>query len=231
MLIKRSNAKTCDKFVLKFNGKKMEQCSSYKYLGVHLDQSLNWKIHVNYLCRKLSRMCGVFSKLRHCCSRNLLKVIYYALVESHLQYCNIVWGNASEITLKPLKNLQSKIIKIMCFAPYQSDDEDSLYTELKLLDLNKLHKLAQAKFIYKYKNQKLLNAFENFFTASHSHHNYALRSRDTNDYQSVWGRTQYGMKKLQYAGVQLWNTIPHEIRNEISLEIFKRKYKVFLIGT
>ena len=73
MIIKRKSKKIPENIILKFNGKKMEQCLTYKYLGVHLDESLNWKAHVDYLCKKLSKMCGIFSKLRHCCSKDLMK--------------------------------------------------------------------------------------------------------------------------------------------------------------
>ena len=142
-----------DNIILKFNGKKMDQCSTYKYLGVHLDENLNWKAHVDYLCKKLSKMCGIFSKLRHCCSKDLMKAIYFALVESHMQYCNMIWGNANQNVLKPLINLQNKIMKIICFAPYSSDEVESLYVDLKLLSLQKLHKLSKAKFMFKFKMQ------------------------------------------------------------------------------
>ena len=134
MIIRRGYRKSDNIFSLKFNGKKMEQCSTYKYLGLHIDEKMNWKNHVKYLCEKLSKMCGIFAKLRHCCNKALLRTIYFALVESHLQYCNIIWGNASEKTLAPLVKLQDKIIRIICFAQPESRIED-LYNDLKLLDL------------------------------------------------------------------------------------------------
>ena len=229
MIIKRKSKKIPENIILKFNGKKMEQCLTYKYLGVHLDESLNWKAHVDYLCKKLSKMCGIFSKLRHCCSKDLMKVLYFALVKSHLQYCNMIWGNANKNVLKPLINLQNKIIKIMCFAPYASDEVESLYTDLKLLSLEKLHKLSKAKFMYKFKNAKLPSNFDNFFTASHSQHNYALRSRDTSDYRRVWGKTRFGKQMLQDEEVQLWNNISTEIRNSNSIIVFKKFYKIYLL--
>ena len=207
----------------------MEQCSTYKYLGVHLDENLNWKTHIDYLCKKLSKMCGIFSKLRHCCSKNLLKVIYFALVESHMQYCNMIWGNANEHILKPLISLQNKIIKIICFAPYSSDEVESHYADLKLLNLKQLHKLSKAKFMYKFKNGKLPASFDNFFTVAHHQHNYALRSRETNDYKRVWGKTRFGKQMLQDEGVQLWNNISPEIRNSNSINIFKNFYKTYLL--
>ena len=117
----------------------------------------------------------------------------------------------------------------MCFAPYASDEVESLYTDLKLLSHEKLHKLSKAKFMYKFKNAKLPSNFDNFFTASHSQHNYALRSRDTSDYRRVWGKTRFGKQMLQDEGVQLWNNISTEIRNSNSIIVFKKFYKIYLL--
>ena len=121
MIIRRGYRKSDNIFSLKFNGKKMEQCSTYKYLGLHIDEKLKRKNHVKYLCEKLSKMCGIFAKLR-------------------------LWGSASEKTLAPLVKLQDKIIRIICFAQPESRIED-LYNDVKLLDLTQLNKLTKAKFV------------------------------------------------------------------------------------
>ena len=84
------------------NDSTLERCSSYKYLGVYFDEKLDWKIHIKYLCEKIGKVCGYLSKLRHCTSVKIQKMIYSAIVKSHLQYCNIVWGDASETAIKPL---------------------------------------------------------------------------------------------------------------------------------
>ena len=41
MLVRRRNIKT-QEFSLKYNGKKMERCVFYKYLGIYIDEKLNW---------------------------------------------------------------------------------------------------------------------------------------------------------------------------------------------
>ena len=46
------------------NGIKLDQCSSYKYLGIVFDDKLNWKDHVSYLSQKISKACGVTGKNR-----------------------------------------------------------------------------------------------------------------------------------------------------------------------
>ena len=232
MLVKRNNRKSAHEFTLKFNGKKMDLCTSYKYLGVHLDDRLNWKKHIDYLCEKLSKMCGIFAKLRHCCNIILLKTIYYALVESHLQYCNMIWGNADWRILEPLLKLQNKLIRIICFIPKDEDILiDQVYTNLGILNLDQLNKLTTAKFMYKYKNNLLPNDnFIDFFTIPARNQRYPLRNRRNQDFECEWGKTNFAMKKLQYVGVQIWNAILPEIRNVNSLREFKLKFKRFLLS-
>ena len=228
MVIKRLNTKV-QEFRLKYNGKKMERCDSYKYLGVYLDDQLNWKKHINFLCEKLSKMSGMFAKLRHICDLKLLKTIYFALVESHIQYCNVVWGNASDKILEPLSKLQAKILRIICFLP--NDEISSLHAQniTGLLNIKQLNRLSIGKFMFKFKNKKLPRSYDNFFKVRTEEQRYSLRSRGKEDYVCEWGKSNYGMKRLQYQGVQLWNNIPSDIRNVNLLKEFKTKFKSLLL--
>ena len=112
----------------------------------------------------------------------------------------------------------------MCFAPYDHGDMDTLFKELRILNLEQLNKLVKAKFIFKFKNQKLPPNFENFLTANTSHR-YALRSQVTQEFKCIWGKTIFGMKMIQYDGAQLWNAIPLDIRDVSSLCEFSKKFK------
>ena len=48
------------------NNVPLEQCDSYKYLGVMIDKDLSWKSHVEYISPKISKACGALAKLRNC---------------------------------------------------------------------------------------------------------------------------------------------------------------------
>ena len=117
----------------------------------------------------------------------------------------------------------------MCFVPNSESDMNSLYRKLEILDLRLLHKLSTAKFMFKFKNDKLPKSFENFFRVSTTHERYPLRNRNNRDYICEWGRTNFGMKRLQYKGVQLWNAISPTIRNITNIKEFSKKYKIFLL--
>ena len=113
----------------------------------------------------------------------------------------------------------------MCFATQENDNTSICYNELKLLNLRQLNKLAKAKFVYKFKNKKLPKRFDNFLTTQNSHHRYALRSTNTQEYKCIWGKSNFGMKMLQYEGVQLWNALPDDVRNAESLRNFSKRFK------
>ena len=83
-------------------------------------------------------MSGMFAKLRHICDLKLLKTIFYALVESHLQYCNLIWGNAAQNILEPLIKLQGKIMRIICFLSNDMGNTTQAQTQTKFLNVKLL---------------------------------------------------------------------------------------------
>ena len=217
MIISKRKGVNINSFKLKINGVALERCSAYKYLGLWIDEGLTWKTHVKHVCQKLSKACGIVSKIRHCVDINTMKIVYYALGYSYLRYCNIVWGNASKSALKPLMALQNRILRIMTFAPFGRIDIDNLYLKLQLLDLQKIHYLEKSKFMYKYHNNKLPQNFDNYFeNQSEITHPYNLRNR--NPPRRIL--SVYEEKMMKNNGPDIWNTIPIEIQNSKNLKSF-----------
>ena len=213
-------------FSLKINGEAVGRCSTYKYLGLIIDDKLDWKSHVNYICKKVSKACGILSKLRHCINLDTLRTVYYALGYSYLRYGNIVWGNCSKTTIKPLAVIQNRIIKIMTFAPFGRIDVDPVYLHLKLLDLNKIHYLEKAKFMFKYHKGSLPACFENYFqNQSRVNHGYNLRNRAINYHTG----SQDSQNMMKNNGRAIWDTIPNDIKNSLNIKAFSKKLKTEIL--
>ena len=149
---------------------------------------------------------------------------------SHLQYCNLTWGNANETVLQPLQTLQNRIIKIMTFTAFACSNIKQIYDDIELLDLNQIHKLSKAKFTYKHKNGMLPRNFDNYLRITENSH-YNTRSSSSGRYTQVWGRTNKSLKRIQYDGAKLWNAIPENIRNVESLGNFSQIYKIHLLNS
>ena len=50
---------------LKLNGKRLYPTNSVKYLGINIDENLNWKQQISDIAIKLNKANGILSKLRH----------------------------------------------------------------------------------------------------------------------------------------------------------------------
>ena len=77
-----------DEIKLNLNRKRLFPTDSVKYL----DGNLSWKSHIDYLSVKLSRTNALLFKIRNFVNSSVLKTIYFAIFESHLNYCCLVWS-------------------------------------------------------------------------------------------------------------------------------------------
>ena len=86
------NQSTNTNFILKMGNITLEKVNTIKYLGVIFDERFSWRNHVSYICTKLSQSVGVLSKLRYYVNIETLLQTYYSLVQSHLSYSLMSWG-------------------------------------------------------------------------------------------------------------------------------------------
>ena len=90
--------KTYDRFTLKLHHSKLFESQKIKYLGLILDNKLDWKGHIAELTKKLSRAIGLIHKMKGLCPISVLRSLYHSLFNSHLSYGLVVWGSAIILT-------------------------------------------------------------------------------------------------------------------------------------
>ena len=98
---------------LLLNRKAIEQKTYVKYLGVLIDEHLNWKEHILSVTKKISRSVGIICKLRSCMDVSLLRTLYYSLVYSHLNYDIHAWGSTCKTDIDKILILQKKAVRAM----------------------------------------------------------------------------------------------------------------------
>ena len=92
------------------NGKALEIVTKTKFLGLILDNKLNWKSHALYLSSKVSKSIGILSLARKFLNQKTLLQLYYSFIFPYLLYSNLAWGNASDIALWPVYKMQKLAI-------------------------------------------------------------------------------------------------------------------------
>ena len=77
---------------IKLCGKRLYPTVSVKYLVVKIDTNLTWQHHINDLLIKLNRANALLFKIKKYISPKILRSIYFAIFDSHLSYCCLVWA-------------------------------------------------------------------------------------------------------------------------------------------
>ena len=95
---------------IQINNTDVEERAVSSFLGVLIDNKLNWKAHITHISNKVSKSIAILRSVRYCYPKNVLKMIYMSLIYSHLNYCNIIWGAAEDGIIEPLFLLQKKAI-------------------------------------------------------------------------------------------------------------------------
>ena len=100
--------------ILNLNGKRLYPSKSVKYLGIKIDGNLTWIDHIIDTAIKLNRANAVLFKIREFVSIKILKSIYYAIFDCHLNCANTVWGQ-DRYSMNRLIILQRKALHIISF--------------------------------------------------------------------------------------------------------------------
>ena len=98
---------------LEIDGFQIKQCTETRFLGVIIDDKLNWEAHVKFLKRKLNYAAATLNRIKDSIPSHLHRDLYYTLFESHLSYCISAWGSAAQFRINSLWMIQKHCIRIL----------------------------------------------------------------------------------------------------------------------
>ena len=87
--------------------------ASQNVLGVMIDNSLKFDFHVDNICKKMSKLMLLLSKVKSYLPYDAKILFYKSYVIPCLDYCMIVWGYASKMNLDKLFKYQKRIGRII----------------------------------------------------------------------------------------------------------------------
>ena len=87
-----------EKLALKIRGRDIEATPHIKYLGVYIDDTLNWKKQIQLISNKISRALRVLNYSKPLFQSKTLKTLYTSIIEPHLRYCRSVIINTNVYT-------------------------------------------------------------------------------------------------------------------------------------
>ncbi len=97
--------------------------TSFKLLGVLFDEYLSFEDHVSSICAKISKSLFCINRVKNFATPNALKMLYFAMVHSHINYCLTVYSCANITTLNRLKLKQKEAIRVISNVGYRDHTE------------------------------------------------------------------------------------------------------------
>ena len=126
------------------------------------------------MCSKIARCLGVMNKVKSVLSHKLLKMLYFFMIHPYLNYCIILWGNASLVALKKLTILQKRAIRIITGSKYL-DHTNILFKNCQILKLSDLFNFHVNQFVYLSINSLLPICCSYHIAPHQTNHNYVFR--------------------------------------------------------
>ena len=118
-----------------------------KYLGVLLDEHMSWNEQIYQTKLKLNRDIGILSKLRSHANVNTLRIAYYSLFQSHLQYGIQLWGQKNQEIKEIMQKLQNRALRKINFKKFHHPIKH-IYKDHKILKFADILKVQNCLFMY-----------------------------------------------------------------------------------
>ena len=199
----------------------LNMTNQLKYLGVIIDNKLNWIQHINYVKNKISKGIGIMYKARPYLDKKCLANLYHTFIYPYLIYCIEIWGNVPSCHLNPLYLMQKRIIRIITFSNYLAHTEP-IFKQLNILPVNKLYYNRIGIMMYKYNNGQLPEVMSELYKQNNQIHSHNTRS--SNDFHIASGSDAFSN-----VSSRTWNTLMSKFDVNVSLSRFKSLSKSYML--
>ena len=97
-----------------------EQCNNEKDLGVHVDNQLNFSVHIREAINKSNRLLGTIRRAYQFLDPETMMFLYKGLVRPALEYGVVVWASKDIEALEAVQRRVTRMIPELRHLPYEN---------------------------------------------------------------------------------------------------------------
>ena len=202
---------------------KITQVTSHKLLGVHIDQNLNWNIHLQKLCAKLRSRLYLFGRIKFLLPNDARRKYFSGLVQPLIDYGCIIWGNCSKDSLLQVHKIMKQYARsILDIKIPKEHPTITLFKKLDWLPIDvrvQYFEGIQMYNILKGTAPKYLLEMFDLVNNVHGHGTRHSQKLYVPKYKLVTGQ-----RSFRYRGAVLWNSLDSDIKQSPSLDTFKCRF-------
>ena len=190
-----------EKLNLEIRGRELDVVKKTKYLGVQVDNSLDWKEYLKAVSSEASRVIGFLKHARNILPMASLKTLYSGIVEPHFRYCCSVWGCCGNTDINQLQKLQNRAARIVTNSSFDSPSRP-LIVSLGWKTIRELVDEESRSMVYKSLNGLAPQYMRNLFTRNSAFNSRSLRNSAT-DLRLPMKTSGNGQKCFSFRGAKL----------------------------
>jgi len=210
---------------IKIENEKIENVNVIKYLGVMIDKHLNFREHIGYIIKKISKKVNFLFRIGDSVSPLTRTIIYKSIVAPHFDYCSTIFLSIGETELDLLQKAQNRamraIIRCSKFTPIKQ-----MLNALYFVNVRQRIVLNTLIFVHKMKlklspsylaeSLKLVGEIHTYNTRQRGNIHITKRNQTTSQHT------------LMYSGFKIYNELPKNIKSIDNVNTFRREAKKYV---
>lgn len=198
----------------------IEHIKEIKFLGIILNEYLDWKPHIDMIKNKISKNIGVIFRTKTCFTKGHLLTLYNSLILPYLTYGCLLWGHTYSTNVNKLRVIQRKFLKNINNLNKREHLNLTCFKANKILVIDDVIKLNTAVYMFKTKQKLFPPFFNNPVQLNIRHHNTR-----GNEFVINFCRTDVARQFIANVGPRLWNQLDNELKIISSIWKFKNRFK------
>ena len=198
------------------NNKDIHYVKSTKFLGIWINDNVTWEEHIAKLNKQLNQTFFAIKVLKNVLNNKTLKIIYFALFQSKLNYGIIFWGNDSKANTT--FNIQKRLIRLIANGK-PNEHCKPIFKKLGILPLPCLYILNVLTYVKTHLRNSLLRGTNT--------HKYDTRNKE--NFKVLQHRTSLYEKGCKYTGITLFNKLPIQLKCLTTEKKIKQETSKYLL--
>lgn len=204
---------------IEIENSQLEQVEEIKYLGVIIDNRLNFRNNVNFIIKKVAKKISFLGRISNKLSIQACILVYKTIIAPHFDYCASILFLCQDRDLQKLQKQQNRAMRIIL----RCSKRTNINTMLQVLQWQSIKQRIYFNtliLIYKVVNNLLPKYMSKQLHLNSEVHNYETRNRL--DYRLPKLAKSSTQNCLFYKGIKMYNNLPAEAKELTNLFSFKR---------
>ena len=200
---------------LMINGPPINSTTTYKYLGVHLDPTLNFETHFNKTYKKAAGRVNLLRKIRSSITCAAAESIYRAMIMPDFTYCSLITLSYSNTRRQLIRKIEHRGLSCI------SSGLDNK-TDIRIPSVDSYLKRKVSLCVFDCLLGNACTPFKNYF--KRVNHNVNTRNRFSS-IELPKMKLEFGRRSFSFLAASVFNSLPSDMRNLNSRLLFKQKVK------